>query len=267
MITIGILYICTGRYSIFWKDFFLSCEKYFIPSVSKRYFVFTDCESLEFSSNNNVTIISQNKLGWPYDTLKRFDIFLRSEAVISNTDYLFFFNANAVIAGDISEDILPEIEGLVGVKHPCQYNLKPGAFIYERDPRSLAYIPFGDGEHYFMGSFNGGTTSDYLTMCRVLKNNIEQDEQKGIIALWWDESHLNRYFVDHAVKVLSPSFAYPEELQIPFMAKIVLRDKMRFGGHDFLRGLQKESIPEAEGVSHSGSSLNPGRRPPPPTGL
>ena len=31
---IGILYICTGKYDIFWKDFYLSAERYFMQDQS-----------------------------------------------------------------------------------------------------------------------------------------------------------------------------------------------------------------------------------------
>jgi len=44
-----------------------------------------------------------------------------------------------------------------------------------------------------------------------------------IIARWYDESHLNRYFSAHRARVqtLSSSFAYPEHSGEPYEAKIV----------------------------------------------
>lgn len=41
---IGILYICTGRYSIFWKKFYQSTEKSFMQGLPciREYYVFTD---------------------------------------------------------------------------------------------------------------------------------------------------------------------------------------------------------------------------------
>ena len=44
--SIGILYICTGPYVLFWKDFYESFEKNFLPSYEKRYYVFTDAEEI-----------------------------------------------------------------------------------------------------------------------------------------------------------------------------------------------------------------------------
>ena len=41
METVGILYICTGAYDVFWDDFYNTCEEHFV-GVEKKYFVFTD---------------------------------------------------------------------------------------------------------------------------------------------------------------------------------------------------------------------------------
>lgn len=41
---IGILYICTGKYSIFWKKFYKSAERYLMQGYPciREYYVFTD---------------------------------------------------------------------------------------------------------------------------------------------------------------------------------------------------------------------------------
>lgn len=44
--SIGILYICTGPYALFWKDFYESFENKFLPSYEKKYYVFTDVEEI-----------------------------------------------------------------------------------------------------------------------------------------------------------------------------------------------------------------------------
>ena len=77
---IAILYIATGRYITFWNDFFKSAEKYFITEATKHYFVFTDSQNpIEGEDTKRVERIYQQKLGWPYDTLMRFEIFLKAE--------------------------------------------------------------------------------------------------------------------------------------------------------------------------------------------
>jgi len=75
---IGILYICTGKYDIFWKDFYLSSEKYLLKNHEKHYFVFTDSKTIFDAANNkNIHVIYQKNLGWPNNALMRYHIFLK----------------------------------------------------------------------------------------------------------------------------------------------------------------------------------------------
>ncbi len=48
---IGILYIATGRYISFWKEFYKRCEEYFCPEHQKQYFLFTDAKNVAVKSN------------------------------------------------------------------------------------------------------------------------------------------------------------------------------------------------------------------------
>jgi len=51
---IGVLYICTGKHSIFWKFFYESSEKHFLARHQKKYFVFTDAQTIDYQDNKNV---------------------------------------------------------------------------------------------------------------------------------------------------------------------------------------------------------------------
>ena len=75
-------------------------------------------------------------------------------------------------------------------------------------------------------------------MCEVLNNNINEDLKKGIIAVWHDESHLNSYLVDKKVKLLNPSYGYPEDWDLPFNPKIMILDKRKFASLNELRGIK-----------------------------
>ena len=244
---IGILYICTGKYDIFWKKFFLSCEKYFLPGYEKRYFVFTDAEQLYGEDNPRITKIYQQTLGWPENTLFRFRMFLNVAAELKKCDYLFFFNANIIFLDTITDEILPgDInDGLLAVKHPGFWDKTEQDYPYDRNTNSAAYIPHGRGVHYFMGGFNGGKTKAYIQLIETLHANIQQDLQKDIIAQWHDESHLNNYMLSRNPKILSPAYGYVEDYNIPFKPKLMVLRKEKFGGHDYLRNLsdKKEKLP------------------------
>lgn len=50
---------------------------------------------------------------------------------------------------------------------------------------------------YFAGGFNGGSSKEFLRMSREIKENIEKDYEKNIIAIWHDESHMNKWFYEN----------------------------------------------------------------------
>jgi hypothetical protein len=138
----------------------------------------------------------------------------------------------------ISEEILPTQEKpLVLTRHPGYFDKKRLEFPYEKNQESIAYIHDNEGLFYFMGGLNGGRKKEYLTLIDELESRIEHDKKNNIIAIWHDESQLNRYAIDlqEQIKVLHPSYGYPEGKYIPFPPKIIIRDKTRHGGHDFLR--------------------------------
>jgi hypothetical protein len=237
---IGILYISTGKYTVFWKDFFSTAEQFFLSEgdYEKHYFVFTDAETIENQGNPRIHKVNQEALGWPYITLDRFTIFQKARPAIDEMDYLYFFNGNMLFVDVVGADILPSLTfPLVLVKHPGFYNKDRSQFTYESDSRSSAAINNEEGQFYFMGGLNGGITSAYLRMVEYLERQVELDKKNGVMAIWHDESHLNRYAIDHAnlIKVLEPIYGYPEGWDMPFEPKIIIRDKARHGGHDFLR--------------------------------
>lgn len=240
---IAILYIALGRYGVFWRDFYESAEKYFLPDVSKTYFLFTDNEKLEHDTDNNVIKIYQDKLGWPYDTLMRFDIFLTQEDKLAQFDYIFFFNANMQFVDLVGQEILPsdKNDGLAMGLHPGFYNKNINDFTYDRNLQSTAYIPYNSGRFYVQGCLNGGTADAYLKLCHVCSKNIKTDLDKNVIALWHDESHLNKYVLDKNPLIIPCNYLYPESWDLPDFKdniKIIQRDKNnpKYGGIEWLRG-------------------------------
>lgn len=207
----------------------------------KHYFVFTDNEELLQRKNIDVTFILQKKMGWPFDTMYRFKLFLRIKEVLEEFNYVYYINANAVIVSKVGEEIFPTPFLFIACQHPCYYNKNSEDFIYERNPASSAYIELGHGKHYVMGAFIGGESNAFIQMCIQLNNNIDIDYRKGIIAIWHDESHYNKYLLSNSYKLLSPSYVYPEEMSIPFVPMVILRDKIKYGGHHQLRGIKNET--------------------------
>jgi hypothetical protein len=242
---IGILYICIGKYSVFWNNFYKSVEKNFLPGIEKTYFVFTD--SPEIQCNENIFIIRQDDLGWPKNTLLRFNFFLKAKHLWEECSHLIFFNANLIVEKTISPDeILPDginDDGLFVTVHPGFYNREFSCFPLERNQKeSTAYVGDRESDRYFAGGLNGGLTKEFTRLIETLDSNIELDLNNGIIAVWHDESHINSYMMGRNPKIISPSYLYPENWTLPFDRKILVLDKKNFGGHSFLRNNAKISF-------------------------
>ena len=84
--------------------------------------------------------------------------------------------------------------------------------------------------------FNGGSTKRFLEMAEVISDRVTNDLDNNIIALWHDESQMNRYLIDNPPTLsLTPSYCFAEEqLQnpnYPYEAKIIALKK----DHDELR--------------------------------
>lgn len=240
---VGILYIAIGRYEVFWETFFASAKAHFKPGNSEtnlHFYIYTDRPSA-FPVSDSITIIEQVDLGWPGNTLYRFRLFSDSKHLLSSCDYVYFFNANMLFIAQVGEEFLPTVEQpLVMVHHPGFVAKARSEFTYEDDTRSTACVRPDEGRYYVMGGVNGGETQAFLAMSHQLRLKIEEDERNGLIAKWHDESHLNRFAIDHETSItfLSADYGWPEGKSGNRCAKIIIRDKKKHGGHAFLRGQQ-----------------------------
>lgn len=211
---VAVLYIATGKYVRLWPGFLESAEKYLLKSCEVEYFVFTDVDHLaEEEDNPRIHRIFQEPMPWPYTTLLRFEIFLKAEEQLKAFDYIYFFNANCEFKQPITEEMLlprPEKhEHMVFVLHPAFYWRYNYEFTYDHNPRCKAYIPMGLGRDYVCGGINGGDRDAYLKFCHTLQKRIRQDKDRGIIALWHDESHINWYAFTHPhYRLLDASFCF-----------------------------------------------------------
>lgn len=237
--TIGILYVGIGRYIQFWDEFYTSCEKYFLPQAEKKYFVFTDHPLV---APPNVKVVFQEDLGWPGNTLFRFQMFLRQKEELEAFDFIYFFNGNTLFLDTISEkEIIPnESEGyLVALSWYIYDSVSNVKYPYERNHESTAYIPKGKGIHYYQGGLNGGRSKEYLELMERCNYQIIEDNKKGIVAISHDESHLNKYLLDKRIKVLNTEYGRPGQWSFPKKPKIIFRNKKAVLGKTFLRRLKE----------------------------
>jgi hypothetical protein len=105
--------------------------------------------------------------------------------------------------------------------HP-HYKDMIGRLPYSRDPHSTAYAPHGTGRQYYIGAFYGGRRKKVIRFWQVLAHNIREDMNKNVMVEVHEESHLNRYAIDHPELVeLYPPFFTAEGMNYP-LDKVLL---------------------------------------------
>lgn len=204
-----------------------------MPQHKRTYYVFTDGEIL---NEPNIARIHQPVLGFPYDTMMRFDMFYKHKEVLEKEDYLYFLNANMLCVDYVNEEIIPNKNNdyLAAVHHPGFAGRPINEYTYERNPNSNFYIPYDKGIYYYQGNFNGGRTIEFLQMSERLNHLIKKDLANNIVPVWWDESALNWYLLNRNPLLISFQYAAPEGWGIQNV-KIMSRDKNKYGGHSYLR--------------------------------
>lgn len=216
---IGLLIIATNKYVQFLQPLIESADKNFLLNQSVTYFIFTN-QNIEILSNREIVKINVEHKEWPWMTLGRYKIFSEHSNILQNMDYLFYCDVDMRFESVVGEEILSE---RVATQHPGYYEQRGTP---ETNPLSLACVFPNEKMQYFAGGFNGGTSGEYLKMSKIISDNIDLDLSRDIIAVWHDESHMNRYFIDNPpTKILNPSYCYPENWNIPFERKLLALDK------------------------------------------
>ena len=222
---ICILTIATNKYIQFVERLLDNIDQNFLAGHDINCLLFTDHE-VETSDNIKVCQIEHEP--WPMPTLKRYNYFLKERDYISQFDYCFYFDVDMAVVDKVGDEVLSD---LVATMHPYQSFRPKESRTYDRNPKSLAYVPIGDeGEFYYAGGFNGGSTLKFLEMAEVLADRVTKDLDNNVIALWHDESQMNRYLIDNPPTLtLTPSYCFAEEFtgdsNYPYEPKIVALKK------------------------------------------
>jgi len=219
MKNIGLLIIATNKYVRFIDQLIESSDEFFLPNHNVTYFVFSNQE-LTLITKRNYLVTNVEHKPWPWMTLGRYDIFYKNLNLFNNMDYLYYCDVDMRFVGLVGDEIISD---RVATQHPYYFNRRGTP---ETNPISSACVHQHENMQYFAGGFNGGSKLEYLKMCETISNNIKKDLEKNFIAVWHDESHMNRYMIDNnPTKILNPSYCYPESINLPFEKKILALDK------------------------------------------
>lgn len=150
------------------------------------------------------TYLLEGREGWPAATLYRYHA-IRERFSSLKGDHLFLCDADMRFESAVGEEILGEF---VATRHPGYVGQKNLPF--ERRASSVACV--SNGKVYYAGGFVGGERESFLGLVLRMTQQIDHDDEAGVLARWHDESHLNRILNDHPPSVsLSPSYCFPDD--------------------------------------------------------
>jgi histo-blood group ABO system transferase len=217
---IGLLIVATGKYITFVPQLIASAERHFCKKHKVTYFIFTDKQVPTLLDDDRVRMFHHPRIGWPYDTMMRCKAYCTYKEYMADMDYLFACDADMRFVDTVGDEILSE---RVATQHPGFVGRRG---TYETNTRSRASVHSNEGAHYFAGGFHGGSREEFLKLAQTMLTNCLADLDDGIIAVWHDESHLNRYFIDNPPTcILSPSYCYPESWSLPYQKRLLALDK------------------------------------------
>jgi histo-blood group ABO system transferase len=206
----ALLIIATGeKYHKYVQPLLLSARDYFVPHTAV---VFSDVDDVGYGERPYMKIPHEE---WPGPTLHRYHTFLKAKKYLNSFDNIYYLDADMLIVAPIGDEIFSS--GILAVQHPGYVNERGTP---DRNPSSLSFMPHNAMNEYFCGGFNGGESAAFLSMAEELAWRIDADTNNGVLAIWNDESHLNRYLHENPpTTVLDPSYCYPENASAHYTDK------------------------------------------------
>ena len=205
MSSIGWLVIGTNRYRSMAIRCLETLKANYSGALESRFFFFTD--KPRRCPHPWIETIRVPHATFPGISLQRYRHFHRHADRLAACDYLFYVDADMECVG-VGDEILG---ARVVVTHPAFVNTPSVDCPFDRNPACRAAVPSSHQGPYFQNCFQGGESAEFLRMSRRLARRIRADLREGVMPLWHDESHMNRYMVDHPpTRMLHPGYAYPD---------------------------------------------------------
>jgi hypothetical protein len=220
---IAIAFIGTGKYADFFPRWKEAVDTYFLNDCQKTIYAFSDQVGKPYFNATDVRLVAIPPAVWPEATLYRYkflDLVMNcpNSNFSEEFDYVFYIDSDLYATDDIKfDDVIKAEKNLVGVHHPGNAH-DPDWHTLERRKDSLACVDrplqaFGPSAVYHQGCLWGGSSEAVGNMARVLSERIDDDYKRKVMAVWYDESHMNKYFLENLedVNTLSFLYAFPED--------------------------------------------------------
>ncbi|KAM5328795.1 histo-blood group ABO system transferase isoform 2-T2 [Glossophaga mutica] len=228
-VTIGLTVFAIKKYVVFLKLFLETAEEHFMVGHRVNYYIFTDRPAdvprVPLREGRRAVVLEVPAARrWQDISMRRMQVISShcEQRFLREVDFLVCLDVDMRFRDHVGVEILAP---LFGVLHPGFYGATREAFTYERRPQSQAYIPRDQGDFYYLGGFFGGSVPEVRRLTEACHQAMATDRANGIEAVWHDESHLNRYLLDHKPsKVLSPEYLWDEAL----LGRPAIMRKLRF---------------------------------------
>ncbi|NWS94076.1 GBGT1 acetylgalactosaminyltransferase, partial [Mionectes macconnelli] len=219
-LSIGVTAFAVGKYTRFVRRFVESAEKHFMRGYRVNYYIFTDSPqtmpSVRLQPGRRLVLVPIKKYSsWQEISMRRMETINRHIAEVTHreVEYLFCLDIDMVFHNPWGPEALGDV---VAAIHPGYFSVPRNQFPYERRSSSAAYIPAGEGDFYYGGAVFGGLVKKVYELTRACHMTILADKANGIMAVWQEESHLNRHFLSHKPsKVLSPEYIWDDRKPKP----------------------------------------------------
>lgn len=239
--SVGIMTVATNLYLDYWKDLVRSTDPVSLKTDLVKFFVFTDDPkaAMEIASelkNVEVCAIQIPPYKWPEATLLRYRIFFENLDKV-DAEILVHLDADMIVNTNPWRQILESLDkyDVCLVRHPgfwrsssfkrlAIYFRNPSLIIadvkqkisigglgsWEDNVESNAFVLRSLRKKYFCGGVWFGRRESIRELLIKLSTSTENDLEKGIIAVWHDESHLNRWASENFHGEESPELCFDE---------------------------------------------------------
>ena len=207
----SVVFIGTDKYLNFLPSYYQSIKDNLSENNKLSFHVFTDRVN-DASWPNDMNVYKISHMRWPFVTLLRYKIMSYALDYITDSDFCIFADADLLWKDKTNVLDLFNDKQYFGVQHPG-FVFNPKNATFETNKLSAAYVNESeDRSVYWQGCLWGAKSESFKKMIIKLNENVDLDYNNNIVARWHDESHLNRYFINHKneVNTLHPGYATPE---------------------------------------------------------
>lgn len=214
---IGFITYSTGPYNAFVEDLWRSINQHAFRDHEVHLFLFTDrAADSSFLPGGKVHKRQQERVGWPFDSMGRHFLFRDAKDWYNEMDYMISVDSDSILSGPLDSSMLGERIGAIQAwfyGHEKSYWTNDRRLTPVGTPYTHGYISDEAACCYFTGNLFGGSRTGFIEIleeCTSLAL-LDLGSVPPRVALWHDETYLNRVFVDHPPTiVLKPNFMYPE---------------------------------------------------------